>query len=219
MERKIFLGILTVTLIILAAAILLPGGRTVDENPRLPWNLQIDDQGNLTVFGITLGSSDLATARASFQAQGKANLFLTPENRYMVEAYFQRIYLRGLKADVVLTLDLTEDRATQMFERGERISNMGDNTKKVELSSSDMEALSREKIAVITYIPAADLEEPLIASRFGEPDSKIQESGSAITHWLYPAKGLDIAVNPEGKEVLQYVNPAQFDRVLQPLRP
>ncbi|WP_275098234.1 hypothetical protein [Sedimenticola hydrogenitrophicus] len=218
MERKIILGILAVTLIALAAAILLPGGRTVDEDPKLPWNLRLDDQGTLSVFGIELGRSDLEQARESFQSQGKANLFLTPDSRYMVEVYFQRIYLSGLKADVVLTLDLPEPTAARMFAQGERISNMGSGTKKVELSSSDMEALTREKIAVITYIPGADLDEALISARFGEPDNKIAEPDAPVIHWLYPAKGLDIAVNPEGKEVFQYVNPADFDRVLKPLQ-
>lgn len=217
MERKIFLGILTLTLIALAAAILLPGGRKADEHPKLPWNLQVDSQGNLSVFDIVLGKSDLAQARQSFQEQGKANLFLTPDNRYMVEVYFQSIYLSGLKADVVLNLKLPEQRAKEMFERGERISKLGTGARKVDLSSSDMEQLNREKVAFITYIPAADLDEALIASRFGEPERKIQETDSPTTHWLYPAKGLDIAVNPDGKEVFQYVNPADFDQVMQPL--
>ncbi len=217
MERNIFLGILTVTLVALVAAILLPGGRPVDEHPKLPWNLQLDSQGNLSVFGLVLRESDLGQARQSFQSQGKASLFLTPENRYMVEVYFQSIYISGLKADVVLNLELTEQQAKAMFERGERISKLGDDTRKVELSSSDMEALAQEKIAFITYIPAADLDEALITSRFGEPARRIQETVSPTTHWLYPAMGLDIAVNPEGKEVFQYVNPADFDRVLRPL--
>lgn len=217
MERKIFLGILTVTLIALAAAILLPGGRKVDEHPKLPWNLQVDSEGNLSVFDLVLGESNLAQARNSFQAQGKANLFLTPENRYMVEVYFQNIYLSGLKADVVLNLELPEERAKEMFERGERISKLGTGARKVDLSSSDMERLAQEKIGFITYIPAADLDEALITSRFGEPQRKVQEADTTTIHWLYPANGLDIAVNPEGKEVFQYVNPADFDQVLKPL--
>lgn len=217
MERKLFLGILAVTLIALAVAILIPGGRSVDEQPKLPWNLQVNEQGRLGVFGIELGNSDLESARKSFQAQGKANLFLTPDERYMVEVYFQSLYLSGLKADIVLSLELPDDRAAQMFARGERISQMGNGVKKVEFSSNDLVELGREKIAIITYIPAADLDEELIASRFGEPASKVREPDVPVVHWLYPEKGLDIAVNAEGKEVFQYVNPGEFGRVLKPL--
>lgn len=217
MERKIFLGILTVTLIALAAAILLPGGRKADEHPKLPWNTQVDAEGHLTVFNITLGKSDLNQARQSFQDQGKANLFLTPDDHYVIEVYFQNIYLSGLKADVVLTLDLPRERAKAMFERGERISKLGTGARKVDLSGSDLEQLGQEKVAFMTYIPAADLDEPLIASRFGEPERKIQESDSPTSHWLYPSRGLDIAVNPDGKEVFQYVNPVDFEQILMPL--
>ena len=217
MERKIFLGVLIVSLIALAAAILLPGGRTVDQNPKLPWIMNVDPQGALSVFGITLGQSNLDQARQSFQAQGKATLFQTPENRYMVEVYFQRLFLSGIKADVVLNLELSEEQAAQMFERGERISKMGSGTRKVELSSQDMEALFQEKIAYITYIPAADLDEDLITARFGEPERKVAEKSSPIVHWLYLSKGVDIALNPDGKEVIQYINPGDFDQVMKPL--
>ena len=56
-----------------------------------------------------------------------------------------------------------------------------------------------------------------MAQRFGEPLRRIQEAGG-ISHWLYPDKGLDIAINPDGKEVLQYINPADFSRIIEPLQ-
>ncbi|MCW8944317.1 MAG: hypothetical protein OQL27_06045 [Sedimenticola sp.] len=218
MDRKLFLSILIITLIALAAAILLPGGRTINEHPKLPWDVKVDPQGKLSVFEITLGKSTLEQARQSFQAQGKANLFLTPDNRYVVEVYFQRLYLSGIRADIVLNMELPETQAIAMFERGERISRMGNGTRKVELSNDDMAILANERILYITYLPAADLEESLIISRFGEPERKISEPESDISHWLYPTKGMDIAVNPEGKEVIQYVNPADFSKVTKPLQ-
>ncbi|MCW8890364.1 MAG: hypothetical protein OQL20_06885 [Sedimenticola sp.] len=218
MDRKIFFSILAISLLALAAAILLPGGRTVNEHPKLPWDVKVDEQGKVTVFELTLGKSTLEQARQSFQAQGKANLFLTPDNRYVVEVYFQRLYLSGIRADIVLNMELEEAKAMAMFERGERISRMGNGTRKIELSSDDMAVLAHERILYITYLPAADLEEPLILSRFGEPESRVQEEESAITHWLYTAKGMDIGVNPDGKEVIQYVNPGDFSKVMKPLQ-
>ena len=217
-DRKIFLSILIVSLIALAAAILLPGGRTVDEHPRLPWDVKVDPQGNLSVLGITLGQSTLEQARKSFQSQGKSNLFLTPDNRYVVEVYFQRLYLSGIRADVVLNMELPEAQAVQMFERGERISLMGSGTRKIELSHDDMALLAQDKISYITYLPATDLEEPLILGRFGEPEKQMPEPDSPIIHWLYPTRGMDIAVNPDGKEVIQYINPGDFSMVTEPLQ-
>lgn len=217
MERKIFLGILSLTLIALAFALLLPGGRAPDREPKLPWLTEVDDQGALTVFGITLGASTLQQARESLQDQGKVTLFQSPEGAYRTEVYFQRLFLSGLKADLVLILSVDEEEAQAMFERGERISQMGSGTRKIELSGRDLEALSQALVASITFIPAADLEADLLSGRFGEPDRRVKETGSGIVHWLYPARGLDIALNPDGKEVFQYVNPTDFAQITEPL--
>ncbi len=218
MDRNILLGILSLTLIALAAAILLPGGRSVDSEPKLPWLITVESPEKVSVFGINLGTTTLGEAKHIFQAGGEVNLFRSAENEYAVEAYFQRLYLSGIRADLVLTLDIDRDTADGVFERGRRISNSGGGAKKADLSTEDMTLIDQIKISHITYIPATDLDEELLISRFGQPDERVKEPESETTHWLYPDKGLDIAVNPEGKEVFQYLLPAHFDQASQPLR-
>ncbi len=217
MERKIFFGILSATVIALALAILLPGGRPVDPNPRLPWQVSIDQSGLPTVLGITLGKSTLKQARDQFKEQGEMNLFVSPQQVYSIETYFQRLYLSGIRADVILTLNVDQKSLEGMYERGLRISKLGSGAQKVDLAEPDMARLEQTRIDHITYIPAIDLDEALIAARFGEPEQRIEESPE-VNHWLYPANGLDIAVNREGKEVIQYVIPANFDQLLEPLK-
>jgi hypothetical protein len=39
-----------------------------------------------------------------------------------------------------------------------------------------------------------------------------------VVHWLYPAKGMDLARDPKGKVVIQYVNPAELAALTEPLR-
>ncbi|MEE9358303.1 hypothetical protein [Candidatus Vondammii sp. HM_W22] len=219
MDRKLFLGILGTTLMALAGAILLPGGRTVDKEPKLPWLITVNPSGAVSVFGLTLGVTTLGEVRELFQEQGKANLFFSPEKEtYAIEVYFQRIFLSGLRADMVFTLDIDSDTASKMYERGLRISKISSGAKKIDLAAEDQDAIELTKISHITYIPAADLDDELIAKRFGEPAERLQEQNTDITHWLYPERGLDIAVNPDGKEVLQYVMPENFDQVIKPLR-
>lgn len=218
MERKLILGILGATLIALAAAILLPGGRTVDKDPKLPWLITVEPSGALSVFGLTLGETTLDEVRDLFHEQGKINLFFSPEmDTYAIEVYFQRIFLSGLRADMVFTLDIDNSTASKMYERGLRISKISSGAKKIDLAAEDQDALKQAKISHITYIPAADLDDKLVASRFGEPSERLQEQGTDITHWLYPDKGLDIAVNPDGKEIFQYITPKNFDQVIKPL--
>ncbi len=217
MDRKIGFGLLLITLVAIAVAILSPGGRTVDPNPRLPWMIEVDVQGESHVFGLTLGESTLADAREAFQEQGKMNLFLSPQGEYAIEAYFQRLFLSGLRADLVLALDVGQQQAAEIFDRGLRISKLGSGARKVDMTTPDKEMLADAKISLITYLPATDLEEEIIRRHFGEPRQKIREKKSGIIHWLYAEKGLDIGVNPDGKEVFQYVRPSEFEELVKPL--
>jgi hypothetical protein len=218
MDRKIILGVLALTLIALALAISLPGGRKVDEAPKLPWLVAVNDSGLSSVFGLTVGASRLAEARTIFQEQGVSNLFQSEADELSVETYFQSLYLSGIRADMVLTLEVDQPTLREFFDRGVRISKLESGAKKINLTGEDEARLADARIGHITYIPGTDLPEDLILSRFGEPSRRLAEA-SGIVHWLYPEKGLDIAVNPDGKEVLQYVQPARFEELLKPLQP
>jgi len=216
MDRKIIFSIIAVTLAALVLAIVLPGGRSIEQNPRLPWIITLDESGFTTVFGVTIGKSTLDQVRRNFQEQGVTNLFVSPDRKLAVETYFQSLYLNGIKADVVVTLDLQQSQLSAFYNRGLRISQLESGAKKVKLAEQDLESLAQGIVGHITYIPSADLEEDLILSRFGEPTRRIAEP-SGIVHWLYRQKGMDIAVNPQGKEVFQYISLSRFDELIAPL--
>ena len=216
MDRKIVLGLIAISILAMVIAISLPGGRKVDSNPKLPWQIAVDANGNTTVFDLTLGKSTLKDAELSFENSATLSLFRAANNKFSIEAYFDRIYLSGLKANLVLTLEVNTQQAEQIFSRGIRISQLGDGSKKVEISEKDKALLGKSIIDLITYLPAADLETTLLEKHFGIPEKKLAES-EQLTHWLYPAKGLDITVNSDGKEVFQYLTPSEFHRVVDPL--
>ena len=176
----------------------------------------MDETGHSTVFGLTLGKSRLVEAQQALQEQGKTNLFVSPDQRYYFETYFNGLYLDGIRADMVFGLEVDEATALQLYDRGLRISQLGDGTRKVELAQPDLDLLEQARVVHITYIPGTNLEPDLVASRFGEPARRIVEA-AGITHWLYPDRGLDIALNPDGREVFQYVTPARFSELLEPL--
>ena len=69
-------------------------------------------------------------------------------------------------------------------------------------------------VTAITYIPSLNLETSMLQKRFGEPAQKIMDSVNHAEHWLYPDKGLDIALNKNEKDVLQYVSPKDFDKLV-----
>ena len=218
MDKKILTWIISLTLIALVLAIVLPGGRESDPNPKLPWDIRLDVTGNSEVFGLSLGKSILNDARALFRDEGKVSLFITHEGKPDLEAYFERVYLSGLRADFVLVLEADEGTLQELYERGSRISRTTDITRKVELAGQDKAFVGELPIRLINYIPMADLDEELITQRFGEPGERIPEAETGIVHWIYPDEGLSIGVNPDGKELLQYVQPDQISPLIGRLR-
>lgn len=219
MERNIALTVFALTLLAIGVAILLPGGRQADVDPKLPWLIKTLPDGDSNVFGLTLGKSTLADARGIFQDEGETTLFATPADVYSVETFFERIFLSGLKADFVATIDLSQDALREFYERGVRLSKLGSGERKVGLNPQDIVQLSTNApIRHLTYLPVADLAPDLLESRFGAPAQRLPGK-EKVVHWLYPEKGLDIAVDPERKEVFQYVAPKDFDAlILAPLQ-
>lgn len=216
MDRKIILYVLSAAVLGFMAMMLLPG-REGDPNPKLPWDVAVDAEGQVTVFTLTLGRSTLADARRLFgDEEGEINLFAQTGSDYVVEAYFERVYLSGLRADFVITIDVGPDTATAMYDRGLRISQLPSGSKKVKMAPNDLDQIADLPIRHITYLPAARLDEDLIESRFGAPEEKVTEE-SGITHWLYSHRGLDIGRDTDGSVVIQYLNPEDFRRALESL--
>ena len=218
MEKRIFLWVLSLSLLGVVLAIFLPGGRHADRHPKLPWDIKPDGQGGSQVFGLTLDKSTLNEAREIFGSDGKISLFITRNGKPALEAYFERVFLSGLRADIVLVLDADPDTLQGFYDRGSRISRTTEITRKVDLAASDLAAVGTLPIGSINYIPAANLDDELVLSRFGEPAEKIHETHTDVTHWIYPERGLSIGINPDGKEMLQYVTPGKIDLLIDAIK-
>jgi hypothetical protein len=214
MEKKIIFWVVSLSLVAIALAILLPGGRQVDPNPKLPWDISLSEGGMPTVFELTLGRNTLDDARQVFQMQGELNLFKDNTGKPALEAYFERVFLSGLRANFILVLDVEGDLLNEIYERGSRISRTTKSTHKVELSGEDQALASNLPIKLINYVPYANLDEQLVASRFGEPTRKIAELESGVSHWIYDNQGVSIGINPDGKELIQYMQPSEIGQLI-----
>jgi len=215
LDKKIAFSVLGFALLAIAILMVIPTGKPI-EKELLPWKVSALPNGSSKVFDITLGQSTLDEASKIFQNDWEVNIFVSPEKEISIEGYFNRLIISGLKADLVMPLSVDKKTLEEMYQRGTRISKLGDGTKKVSLSSADTAIISNSTIHRITYLPSANLDAELIQKLFGEPASIIKEE-SGIEHWLYPDIGLDIALNPDGKEVFQYVMPSTFNDVMAPL--
>ncbi|MFO7593879.1 MAG: hypothetical protein R6X15_07560 [Pseudomonadota bacterium] len=216
MGRHIFLSVLGFSVLAVIIGVFVMPGKT----PRavhLPWQITVTEEGNLRVLGVELGRTTLGGAELAFGEPAEVSLF-SEEGERMVEAYFDQVDISGLRAKIVVVIPLSDEVVEAMYERGVRVANMGGGRRKVTLADADLAQLKQMPIGSMTYIPRANLDAELVSRRFGEPAERIGEPEGKTVHWLYPEKGLDIALNPEETEVLQYVRPEEFARISAPLK-
>ncbi len=223
MDRKILLSVLTGALLaFIGLWMLLSAFPDQRAGMRLyPWDVTRTPSGQVQAFGLTLGESTLADLRALLGEDGKLNLFAetapdAPDTDFAVEAYFDNILLSNLKADWVASLAVAQERLAGMYDRGLRASKLASGSRKVTLAPDDAQTLAEAPIRSLTYLPWKRLRPEDIVGRFGEPQQRITEE-RGVVHWLYPEQGLDIARDPDGGVVIQYLNPADFERALAPL--
>lgn len=225
MHKKITFGILVVSIVVVAVSMLTPV--PVDKEAHLPdrpiaqflpWQIEPTPQGSIRVFGLTLGKSTLQDAENLFHGGTEVSLFVSSEEVYKVEAYFDKVILGGFSAQLVMVMALTQEQLAAMFQRGTRVSNLGAGRKKVTLAGDDLKTVFATPIASIAYLTRTRLDDELLRKRFGEPAQRIREAKNNTTHWLYPELGLDVALHDEGRAVLQYVSPKEFSGLVAPLQ-
>lgn len=206
------IGILSV--LVLIGSFFMPD-RPSDQGD-LPWHIEHPAPDETRIFGLTLGSSTAGEAERRFSEEAKPSLFQSPDGRLAAEMFFEQVVLSGLKARIVVDIQVPAAELHAMYERGLRISGTGGG-KKITPAPEDVDRLRALPIASLTYMPSVRLEEEIFSKRFGAPGQRIRERESGAVHWLYPQHGLDITLGGNEKPVLQYVPPRDFDRLLQPL--
>jgi hypothetical protein len=216
---KFALSLIALVLIALVVPFLIPGsGRQdgVDPNSNLPWQVADDGQGGSTVFGLKPGISTLAEVRQRLGNEIEVAILAEPNEIGSLEAYYAQVPLGFVLAKMVVTVDASDAEISAMRERALRARHMESTTRRITLHPDDLAAADRLPIRAISVIPASNIDEATIIQRFGEPGERIAVSDKR-THLLYPKLGLDVVVDKDGKELLQYVAPKQFARLREPL--
>jgi len=219
MDSKIITAILLFAFVVSAVGLLIP-----TENPpsmqTFPWQINVNSNGTTQVFGLNLGESTLQQAEQVFGATAELSLFepVPGQGQRGVEAYFDKVNIGGLSARVVMVMSFTSEQLRNMFERGVRISTLGDGSRKVTLHADDITQVRVTPVHTITYLPRIRLESELLEKRFGKPEQLITEPDTGAQHWLYPKLGLDIALDKNNNAVFQYIAPENFEQLLEPLK-
>ena len=183
----------------------------------LPWQIETLPGGEAQVFGLTLGKSTLADARARFGPEMQLAVIAEPDERGNVEGYYEGVTAGFVAGKLIVTADLPPEAIDGMRERAPKTQYMQSTTRRATLAPADEAVALAAPIRGLAFIPSAQLDEAVILERFGQPAERIRVNDHQ-EHLLYPAKGLDLVFDSKGRELLQYVAPARFDALRAPLQ-
>jgi hypothetical protein len=214
----------------LAAATLLIVGRDLTTPPGpehteartgagVPWRVEPQSGGAIKVMGLTLApdgvqGSTLQDAYNMWKDGMEIAIIAAPGEDGTLEAFVDPLAAGMISGKGVITAQLPKDQIKAMRERALRAEFMESTTRKYKLDPMDLQTALKAPISALSFIPQANLDEATIISRFGQPAERVRGNGH-VEHFLYPDRGLDIALDTEGKELLQYVAPPLFDAQLR----
>lgn len=179
----------------------------------LPWQVDILPDGSTQVFGLKLGTSRLSDALGILGDDDvDLAIIAASEEHGSLEMYFGHFRAGVIAGKLVIKTSTSEQNIKDWRENAPKFDYMATGkAKKYALSTDDLKLALDEVITGLTFIPSINLDEAIILARFGEPNERVQLAGAM--HYLYPEKGLDIAVFEESKEILQYVLPSDFKSI------
>jgi hypothetical protein len=216
---KLFLAVLAFIIAILVAPMFLspaPDNRSGQAVAGLPWQIEVLSDGHSRVFDLTIGANTLSDARARF-GDGEMALVAAPGEAASLELYLDTVTVGAVTGKLIVTADLAAETIAAMRQRATKTEYMKSSTKKSALAEQDQPAAFAAPIRGLAFVPSINLDESMILQRFGPPAERIRTS-EQTEHFLYPERGLDIALDAENKELLQYVAPRDFARLRGPLQ-
>ena len=230
-RSPIFIALAATALTLLLAAALVAWRMVTPADPAIrtgmqqgaPWQIEKLEAGQIRVMGLALRGSTLAELRQRWGGDLKVALMGTREAQHegpvALEAYVERFETGGVNGRLLLRFD-TEALASRVAHWRETLPGIPQEsgTRQHTLTEAALADLGASALVGVSYIPDAQLSAEVLQARFGEPAERLAE-GDRLQHWLYPARGLAVVLDAKGREVLQYVAPAEFEaRLAAPLR-
>lgn len=179
----------------------------IDEtNPKhLPWNAHYDETGSLNALGLTLNKSTVADAMKIYGKDVEIKMFSKKdESDKSLEAFFPVVYIGSIKAGLALRINADEETLNSYYSKGKATVPTSNGEREVELYAAHAAELLDLTVLSATLVPRKHLTDRAINMRFGEPDRKEKQS-DGLDHWFYEKIGLELIIDQEGPEALQYI--------------
>jgi hypothetical protein len=212
--KKLFWGLAALILIAIAALWFLGQEPQTMQVRDLPWQIEPTSDGSIRVFGITLGETNLDEASRHFGKVPDMAVFVGAAGPESIEAFYGKIQLGVFDAKVVLSLAADPAILAQVAETAGKPEPMPSGSWKRPVSEDALDTVLKLPVEAITYVPSVHYETDIVLHRFGKPADKLRHDEHS-EYWFYPAKGLVILLDSDGKELLQYVSPADFAALRQ----
>ena len=179
----------------------------------LPWQVQRDGD-SVRVFGLQLPGSTLADAQRQWGDGLQVAVMAQRGEPGALEAYVERYERAGIGGRLVLATALPPAQVQQLQLQAAKSAQVDADTARWWLRAEDIAATAGTPVVGITFIAAVQLDAATVLQRFGTPAERLQQ-GARLQHWLYPERGLAIVLDAEGREVLQFAAPADFEARLR----
>lgn len=181
-----------------------------------PWQIERLPEGSTRVFGLIPGKSTLSDAESVLGTDRQLAIVANRDDSGALEAYYESVNPGGVSGRLILTLEADRNTLNAMIERGRKHQYMDSGARQTLLADGDAHTAKMLPIKALSFIPSTNLDETMVLGRFGPPAERVRTTPHT-EHFLYPAQGLDLILDSEGKELLQYVPPPRFDAVRMPL--
>ena len=196
---------------LLAAVLLVSPFLNESENTEvitgLPWQIEIMPDGSTQVFGLHLGVSRFSDVLGILGDDDMELAIIAASDEVgNLEMYYGHYRAGVISGKLVVQASASEKNIKDWREHAVKSDYMASGqAKKYLLSGEELKQALNELVTGLTFIPTINLDEEIILARFGEPAERIQLEGAM--HYLYPEKGIDVALFENAKEVIQYVLP------------
>lgn len=201
----------------LAGAAWLFGGHEPPSPPPAgdrPWEVTLAPDGSSRALGLTLGRSTLGDAIARFGKGVDVAMFESAGRPLSLEAYFAEASSGGLSGRLVVTLAPEPTVLEGLRARGAGPRRLQSGSLRYELDPRDADTVAGLRVASLTFVPRANLDEDTVRARFGEPVERVP-AGEGQVRWLYPERGVAVTLSEQGREMIDYFAPGDTARLRQ----
>ena len=214
---KLFSLLVFLTIIVAAFLYLKPAGDYSSQTIKgLPWQIELLPDGTSKVFGVTLGQSTLGEAREQLGDDMELAIIVVAADDHGLEMFYSHYTAGVFSGKLIVAADIGPDTLEQLLDRAVNAEYLESGARKFHVNPDDLPVAYQAAVKSITFIPGIALDEQTALKHFGTPAETIRPSDQ-VAHLLYPDKGLDLTIDQNGKDILQYVAPREFADLRDPL--